>query len=315
MPIDDVTEEELEAARRESKKAIDITENVQNQLNPIVTILKIALMQTFDILDDINPEWKAAIKLLDHLTTKAPIACIMGNKFFGTIDDGAFQRRAGNGHNAVIAIYDHPTFPDGNGHTYKDLAVVAGIETVLKLAATVFGRLLGRRGKIYEEFAKYPKVAFLVAIADMLDSHFIVDEDSVDKMVDLWHDDRHITGSDIRTWIKKNNDDVEQLNLDYQQLEPARPTITPREQCRVMVKNIDTSTNAVYDNIVDRILNDMTAGLITSRKLKQHQTALIHLAERKFPDTNSLASSASARKGAPRAKPPHLVYWRLSDLS
>ena len=131
----------------------------------------------------------------------------------------------------------------------------------------------------------------------MLDSHFIVDEDSVDKLMDLWHDDTHITGSDIRAWIKKNNDDVEQLNLDYQQLEPARAEITPREQCRVMVKNIDTSTNAVYDNIVDRIRNDMTAAVITSRKLKQHQTALIHLAERKFPDTNSLASSASARKG------------------
>ena len=99
MPIDDVTDEQLEAARRESKKAIDITENVQNQLNPIVTILKIALMQTFDILDDIDQEWKEAIKLLDHLTTKAPIACVMGNKFFGAVDDDAFKAGRGNGHN------------------------------------------------------------------------------------------------------------------------------------------------------------------------------------------------------------------------
>ena len=270
MAIDDVTEEQVATARRESKTAIDVTDDIRNQLNPIVVILRIALMQTFDILDDIDPGWKEAIKLLDHLTTKAPIACIMGNKFFGAVDDGAFKRRQGNGHNAVITIYDHPTFPDGNGHTYKDLAVVAGIETVLKLAATVFGRLLGRRGKVYEEFAKYPKVAFLVAIADMLDSHFIVDEDSVDKMVDLWHDDRHITGSDIRSWIKKNNDDVEQLIVDFQQLQPARPVVTPREQCRVMVKNIDTNTNSVYDNIVDRIRQDLTDGVVTSRKLKQH---------------------------------------------
>ena len=209
MPIDDVTEEELEAARRESKKAIEITDEIRNQLNPIVTILKIALMQTFDILDDIDLEWKEAIKLLDHLTTKAPIACVMGNKFFGAVNDDAFQARRGNGHDAVMAIYGHPAFPDGPGHIYQDLAAAAGIETVLKLAATVFGRLLGRKGKVYEEFAKYPKVAFLCAIADMLDSHFIVDEDSVDKMVDLWHDDTHITGSDIRSWIKKNNDGVE----------------------------------------------------------------------------------------------------------
>ena len=105
MPIDEVTEEELEAARRESKKAIEITDEIRNQLNPIVTILKIALMQTFDILDDIDLGWKEAIKLLDHLTTKAPIACVMGNKFFGAVDENAFKKARGNGHNAVMVVW------------------------------------------------------------------------------------------------------------------------------------------------------------------------------------------------------------------
>ena len=63
-----------------------------------------------------------------------------------------------------------------------DLARAAGMVTALELASTVLRRLLGQRGKLYEDIVDYPKCAFLFAIDELLDSHYIVDSQSVDDL-------------------------------------------------------------------------------------------------------------------------------------
>jgi hypothetical protein len=110
------------------------------------------------------------------------------NKEYRTVHDGAFKRPntegTGTGHDTITDLYDHPDFPDGDGHTYLDLAKAAGLVTSLDLASTVLRRLLGQRGELYEDIINYPKSTFLFAVFDLLDSHYIVDSQSVDDLRD-----------------------------------------------------------------------------------------------------------------------------------
>jgi hypothetical protein len=55
------------------------------------------------------------------------------------VQDGAFKLQGGTGHDTITDLYDHPDFPDGEGHTYLDLAKAAGMVTVLELAPVVAG--------------------------------------------------------------------------------------------------------------------------------------------------------------------------------
>jgi hypothetical protein len=50
------------------------------------------------------------------------------------VQEGASKRSStnGTGHQAVIDLYDRPTFPDGDAHTYMDLARAAGMVTALE---------------------------------------------------------------------------------------------------------------------------------------------------------------------------------------
>ena len=132
MPgITEATQDDLDSARYESKKEVTLGDN--NDGVTIVELLKLVMIRLFTII-----EWSEGIKLLNSLTTRAPIASILCNSEWCTIDDLAFKLRGGNsGYKAVMDIYDHPEFPDGDGHTYADLAAAAGLDSVLSLASTV----------------------------------------------------------------------------------------------------------------------------------------------------------------------------------
>jgi hypothetical protein len=180
MPgITKLTAGHIETARTESKHRIKLEDtDGEVGLSPIVTLLKLAIAQTLSILVDISPDWGEAVKLFNHLTVKAPIASLTGSKSFRIIDDGAFKlpNGMGDGHQRVIDIFSHPSFPDGDGNTYLELTNSIGITKMMSLASTVLWRLLGQQGVLFEQIRNYPKCAFIFAVHDLLDSHYIVDE-------------------------------------------------------------------------------------------------------------------------------------------
>jgi hypothetical protein len=95
----------------------------------IAELLKPARIRLFTTTDDINPERRTeGIKFLNSLTNRAPIASILCNDERRTINDrttvlsDGLKGANGNGHQAIADIYGHPEFPDGDGHTYADLA-------------------------------------------------------------------------------------------------------------------------------------------------------------------------------------------------
>ena len=236
------TSDDLDTARYESKHAVKLGEDDDERLSPIVALLKLVLIRTFTIIEDLNPDWTEDIKLLNELTVKAPIASILCSKGYRNVHDGAFKRPntegSGTDHDTITDLYDHPDFPDGDGHTYLDLAKAAGLATASDLASTVLRRLLGQRGELYEDIVNYPKSAFLFAIFELLDNHYMVDSQSVDDLRDKWRDSIHVTGSDMRAWIKDNANMVRQINIDAAHLDPPQAAITPREQARHVVKNM-----------------------------------------------------------------------------
>ena len=81
---------EVETAKTESKKEIELKENEVTKLSPVLTLLRLILVNTLRVVGDINPTWVDAILLLNHLTCKAPIASLTGNKEHSVIDEDAF---------------------------------------------------------------------------------------------------------------------------------------------------------------------------------------------------------------------------------
>jgi hypothetical protein len=158
-------------AKSESKKEIELKEDQESKLSPILTLLRLVLINTLRVVGDINPTWVDAILLLNYLTSKAPIASLTGNKEYAVIDDDAFKDAVhqSNGHAEVISMYKHPTFPDGDGNTYMDLGKRVGMKEILELASMVMRRFLGQRGVFFDEIIVYPKVAFVFAVYELVD--------------------------------------------------------------------------------------------------------------------------------------------------
>ena len=95
MPgITKATSDDLDTARYESKHAVKLGDDDDERLSPVVALLKLVLIRTFTIIEDLNPDWTEGIKLLNELTAKAPIAsiCILCNKEYRTVHDGAFKK-------------------------------------------------------------------------------------------------------------------------------------------------------------------------------------------------------------------------------
>jgi hypothetical protein len=56
----------------------------------------------------------------------------------------------------------------------------------------------------------------------------------------------------MRNWIHDNNNMVRQINIECMQIEPPQVQITPRDEARVLVKNINTKIDSTYNNILSR---------------------------------------------------------------
>ena len=75
MPgITKATYSQLEAARYESKHAVRLGDEDDGRLSPVVALLKLVMIRTFAITEDISPDWTEGTKLLNELTARAPIA-------------------------------------------------------------------------------------------------------------------------------------------------------------------------------------------------------------------------------------------------
>jgi hypothetical protein len=211
-----VKAEDLDTARYESKKPIEVSDrDTKNGMSTIVAIIRLALIRTINIAGDIHPEWVSAMVLFNHLTCKAPIASLTGNNEHRKIDEMAFKRADsdGNGHTELISAYEHGDFPDGDGHTYRDLAGLNGMSEVFGLMSIVLRRLLGLQGPLHDLIANIPKEGFVFAVFELLDNYFLVDEQSVEHLRDKWYANRHIMGSNMRLWVKSNDDMVTQHNI------------------------------------------------------------------------------------------------------
>jgi hypothetical protein len=131
-------------------------------LSPIVALLKLVMIRTFTTIEDLSPDWTEGNKLLNELTVKAPIASTLCNKEYRTVHDGAFKRPntegTGTGHDTATDLYGHPDFPDGDGHTYLDLAKAAGLVTVLVLLPLFYVVYSGNvAGELCEDIINYSK--------------------------------------------------------------------------------------------------------------------------------------------------------------
>jgi hypothetical protein len=65
---------------------------------------------------------------------------------------------------------------------------------------------LGQRGVFFDCVIIYPKVAFVFAVDDLLDSYFVVDVEAIENLKEKWYSNAHVTGSDMRAWINDNAD-------------------------------------------------------------------------------------------------------------
>jgi hypothetical protein len=300
MPgITKATQGDIDSARCESKK--EVTPGDNNDGVRAAELLKLVMVRLFAIIDDINSEWPEGIKILNSLTTGAPIASILCNNEWRAINGLAFKLRDGNsGHQAVTDIYGHPEFPDGDGHTCADLAAAAGLESVLSLASAVLCRLLGQRGILYEDITPYPKSAFLFAALKLLDSHYLVGAQSVDDLRDNWRDSKHVTRSDMRSYLGATEKMVRQINIDAKHIVPAQPLITPRDQMRHLCKNTDTKTDSTFDNTLSKANDTLSGAKVTKRDVDKIRNERIRHADKKFPDTNFLPTAPSSITNDPR---------------
>jgi hypothetical protein len=119
----------------------------------------------------------------------------------------------------------------------------------------------------------------------------------------------------MRAWIKDNANMVRQINIEAAHLDPPQAAITPREQARHLVKNIDTRSDSTYDNITAKVTDALHGPQITKRDFATQCKSLIRHADRKFPDTNFLPTSFSELTGYPTGRSglgvPHFQFVRL----
>ena len=288
---------QVETAKTESKKELELKENEVHKLSPILALLRLILVNTLRVVGDIDPQWVDAILLLNHLTCKAPIASLTGNKEHSVIDDDAFKEAidSSNGHAEVISMYEDPKFPDGEGKTYMALGRLLGMVEILELASMVMRRFMGQRGVFFDCVMVYPKVAFVYAVFDLLESHFIVDIEAIEALREMWYSNMHVTGADVKEWIDDNADMVRRHNIGCLQLNPPLPKISLRDESRQLIRNIETATDSTYDNALDKVQDALDGASITTKSFGILTRRIIKVGREKFPDTNSVATTASER--------------------
>ena len=288
-----VTKDHLDTARYESKKPVEISDDdTKEGMALIVRVLRLALIRTINITGDIHNEWVTAMVLFNHVTWRAPIASLTGNSKHGRVEEMAFKLADGsNGHAAVISMYDHPDFPTGDDHNYRELAKLVGMDKVFSLMSIVLRRLLSGHAALYDIISGIPKEGFVFAVFELLDNYFLVDEQSVENLRDRWYANRHITGSNMRQWLKANDDMVGQHNIQCKQMVPPHPKINPREEARHLLRNINTNVDSVYDNVLSKVQDSLDDSKVTARQIKIHHRQLIKTAMAKYPDTNYLPTS------------------------
>jgi hypothetical protein len=162
----------------------------------------------------------------------------------------------------------------------------------------VMRRFMGQRGVFFDCIIVYPKVAFVFAVFDCLESHFVVDIEAIEDLKEKWYSNMHVTGSDIREWITDNADMVLLHNIGCQQLNPPLPTISLRDESRQLIRNIDTATDSTYDNALAKVQDALDGASITTRDFRKLTRRLIKVGREKFPDTNNVATTASERSEA-----------------
>ena len=147
MPIAKAKAADLVTAKAESKHAISMDGDDEDKFSPQLPFLRLLLVRTFSILDDINSEWSAAIMNLNKITTKAPIASILCSKEYGTVDGGSFKIDGDDEGvetaKSIIVLFDHPGYLDTDDNTPRQVTKLIGMVGAMELASTVMRRLLG----------------------------------------------------------------------------------------------------------------------------------------------------------------------------
>jgi hypothetical protein len=82
----------------------------------------------------------------------------------------------------IIILFDHPGYPDTDDNTPREVTKIIGMVSAMELASTVMRRLLGQQGALYDEIMQFPKVAFLDAVACLLDGHYLINIDAVEMI-------------------------------------------------------------------------------------------------------------------------------------
>ena len=126
MPITKAKAADLVLAKAESKHAISVDGDDEDKFSPQLPFLRLLLVRTFSIIDDINAEWSPAIMNLNRITTKAPIASILCNKEYSMIDKGSFKIEGDEEGietaKKIIILFDHPGYPDSDDNTPREIA-------------------------------------------------------------------------------------------------------------------------------------------------------------------------------------------------
>ena len=197
-------------------------------------------------------------------------------------------------------MFDHPGYPDSEDNTPREIAKIIGMVSAMELASTVMRRLLGQQGVLYDEAMQFPKVAFLDAVACLLDSHYVINIDTVD---DLREDCRlysYEPGSDMREFIKSTNLMHSQLDIDAKLL--SLPGVEARHMVRNLIKQVDARECSAFDHILDRCNIALNGNdKVTKRMYLQFCNELIKQAMKKFPDRNTVANNRSSSRGTKRA--------------
>jgi hypothetical protein len=201
---------------------------------------------------------------------------------------------------SIIVLFDHPGYPDTDDNTPRQVAKLIGMVGAMELASTVMRRLLGQQGVLYDEVKQFPKVAFLDAVASLLDGHYLINLDTVDNLREECSLYRYESGSDMRDFIKQTNVMNSQLDIDAKSL--GLPGIEARQMVRNLLKQVDARDSSAFDHILDRCNLALNATeKVTKRMYLQFCNELIKQALKKFPDSYTVANNRSSVRGTRRA--------------
>jgi hypothetical protein len=120
----------------------------------------------------------------------------------------------------------------------------------MELASTATRRLLGQQGVLHDEIMQFPKVAFLDAVACLLDGHYLINIDTVDDLREECRLYKYESGSDMREFIKVTNLMHSQLDIDAKSL--GLPGVEARHMVRNLLKQVDARDSSAFDHILDR---------------------------------------------------------------